>query len=246
MAEGRMLKKRISKSRKLAELKTDSARMLYFFIYPHLDIKGRFSGDSYIIKGHIVPYIKSWTTTKIETCLKDLARVKLILLYEVDGETFLECVRFADHQILRPEREAPSEIPDPPEGYETTVAIPRYGPGVEIPLEKKDIPKKDKIKLMEFVYMTREEHDKLCDKYTDKRVREYVERLNNYIGSSGKRYKSHYHTILQWIAKDGQKDTKTVVHVQHKVSGRSPSKEHPCIAEAFKEMAKEKKEKKEV
>lgn len=30
-----------------------------------------------------------------------------------------------------------------------------------------------------------------------------IERLNNYIGSTGKKYRSHYHTILNWFTKDG-------------------------------------------
>lgn len=39
MAEGRMLKKNISQSKKLALLKNDSARLLYTWILPHLDIE---------------------------------------------------------------------------------------------------------------------------------------------------------------------------------------------------------------
>jgi len=31
---------------------------------------------------------------------------------------------------------------------------------------------------------------------------DYIERLDNYIGSKGKKYKSHYHTILSWVRKD--------------------------------------------
>jgi hypothetical protein len=33
-------------------------------------------------------------------------------------------------------------------------------------------------------------------------AKEKIERLNNYIGSSGKKYKSHYHTILNWSRND--------------------------------------------
>ena len=39
--------------------------------------------------------------------------------------------------------------------------------------------------------------------YSYKTTKDFIERLNNYIGSTGKRYKSHYHTILNWYRKDG-------------------------------------------
>jgi len=37
-----------------------------------------------------------------------------------------------------------------------------------------------------------------------------ITKLNNYIGSKGKKYKSHYHTILNWSRRDiEQKKTNT-------------------------------------
>jgi len=34
----------------------------------------------------------------------------------------------------------------------------------------------------------------------------YIERLSNYVASSGKQYKSHYATILNWAQKDKPKN----------------------------------------
>jgi hypothetical protein len=56
---------------------------------------------------------------------------------------------------------------------------------------------------LEFVHLTDEEHEKLLERLGEKNTKEMIERLNNYIGSKGKRYKSHYHTILNWCNKDG-------------------------------------------
>ena len=60
---------------------------------------------------------------------------------------------------------------------------------------------KDKYGEFENVLLTSEEHEKLkeglngsCD--------DYIERLSAYIAQSGKRYKSHYATILNWSRKD--------------------------------------------
>ena len=78
-------------------------------------------------------------------------------------------------------------------------------------LPEKEKPTKEKFS--EFVLLKKEEHEKLIEKFGEKETTQMIERLNNYIGSSGRRYKSHYHTILQWVDKDkkenkadGQKD----------------------------------------
>jgi hypothetical protein len=64
--------------------------------------------------------------------------------------------------------------------------------------EKKE--KNNKIFFGEFVKLTKEEHQKLVDKYESEFVDACIERLDNYIGSNGKKYKSHYRTILSWVA----------------------------------------------
>ena len=60
--------------------------------------------------------------------------------------------------------------------------------------------KNNKILFGEFVFLTEEEHKKLIDKYESEFVEACVERLDNYLGSTGKKYKSHYRTILSWVA----------------------------------------------
>lgn len=113
MAEGRMLKKAISTSRRLADLKTDSARMLYTWIIPHLDVEGRFYADPSMIKGSVVPRVKDFDEVKIQDCLTDMANVGLIILYIIDGDLYLQLRKFEDHQNIKKEREAPSKIPPP-------------------------------------------------------------------------------------------------------------------------------------
>lgn len=115
MAEGRMLKKRISKSKKLARLKTDRARLLYLMSIPHLDVEGRIDADPKLIKGRVVPYLK-YSEKGILECFKDMARAGLIKLYKVDDDLYAEFTRFGDFQHLRLDREAKSEIPPPSKG----------------------------------------------------------------------------------------------------------------------------------
>jgi len=66
----------------------------------------------------------------------------------------------------------------------------------------------NKKKYLEFVFLTEEEHQKLKEQFKYD-LDDKIETLNNYIGSTGKRYKSHYHTILNWAKKD--KETNKVI-----------------------------------
>ncbi|KKN77259.1 hypothetical protein LCGC14_0362370 [marine sediment metagenome] len=143
MADGRMLKKVVSTSKKLAALKTDSARLLYTWILPHLDIQGRFSAELDIIKGSVVPRLKSMTLPKIEKYLQDLAENKLIILYNVNGDRYLELVKFKDFQRLREKREAVSIIPEPPDSTPTPDELP------ESPSTTKDKLREVKLSLSE-------------------------------------------------------------------------------------------------
>ena len=55
----------------------------------------------------------------------------------------------------------------------------------------------------ENVLLAKEELGKLQSRLGEQ-TDSYIERLSNYIASTGKRYKSHYATILNWIQKDNQ------------------------------------------
>ena len=63
---------------------------------------------------------------------------------------------------------------------------------------------KPKKRFLNFVLLTEEENQTLIDKLGKEKTSDLVERLNNYIGSTGKKYKSHYFTILNWYKKDKQ------------------------------------------
>jgi hypothetical protein len=58
--------------------------------------------------------------------------------------------------------------------------------------------RKEKILYLDFVYLDPIEYGKLVEQFGEDGARERVDRLNVYIGSTGKKYKSHYYTILNW------------------------------------------------
>lgn len=147
MPEGRMLKKVISESKKLGALKSDSARLFYTWLLPHLDIEGRHSADLDILKGHIFPKVKSMTPSKIVRLLNELHDAKLIILYKANGETYLELKKFHDYQKVDRNKEAKSKIPHPT-SVESGVALENSGVGQSnSPISKvKGSLSKDKVK----------------------------------------------------------------------------------------------------
>ena len=112
MAEGRMIKKEIAKSKKIAFLKSEKARSLYFMIYPHVDVTGRISADPFDIKAICIPLF-DWDVAVIQDTLVALHDSGLIVLYEVEGQQYLQIERFHDFQRIDKKREADSKIPSP-------------------------------------------------------------------------------------------------------------------------------------
>ena len=93
---------------------------------------------------------------------------------------------------------------------ESTSEITNIYPDVQKPaVNNKNVSKQnEKIKYAEFVSMTQEEHDKLEEKYGPVALGEMIEKLDNYKGASGKRYKSDYRAILSWVAKSYAEEQK--------------------------------------
>ncbi|MBE3087719.1 MAG: hypothetical protein IMZ71_01175 [Chloroflexi bacterium] len=115
MAKGRMLLKSVSISQKLAGLPSDSDRLLWTWLLAHLDREGRFYAEPSVVKGHAVPRLKNHTEETITESLERLAAVGLIVLYEVNGDRYLQYTQFDEHQAgLHKDREAPSPCPPPP------------------------------------------------------------------------------------------------------------------------------------
>lgn len=132
MPVGRIILKSISASKKLSNLKTDGARLLYTWLIPHLDINGCFSGDVQVIKGTILTRLNRSIKT-IESYIDDLEQNNLIIRYEINGDIFLQVPDFKEKQpSLRPERESTSNIPLPP---------------AELPHNSSRTPAQDKFKL---------------------------------------------------------------------------------------------------
>lgn len=86
---------------------------------------------------------------------------------------------------------------------------------------KKEIIK-EKFGEFENVLLSNEEFEKLKSKLGAE-TESYIERLSSYIASSGKRYKSHYATILSWT----QKDAKNSGGVSYGINPKKLCTEYP-------------------
>jgi hypothetical protein len=96
-------------------------------------------------------------------------------------------------------------------GYSIDTVSILYSKSIDTPIEiekEKEIENiKEKrvlkLKFLDFVYLTSDERDMLCERLGVDVFNKMVCNLNDYIGSKGTKYKSHYHTILSWINKNG-------------------------------------------
>ncbi len=91
------------------------------------------------------------------------------------------------------------DVPPPPSSAKTTRG--RHPPS---PRKKPD--RKSPFGQLENVMLTAKEFAKLTERFGEEERDERIDRLSLYVGSSGKRYKSHYATILAWALKDRKKD----------------------------------------
>jgi hypothetical protein len=69
--------------------------------------------------------------------------------------------------------------------------------------KKEDV---EKTKYADYVSMTNKEYEKLIEQYGEPMTKRMIEILDNYKGSSGKKYKSDYRTILNWVVERVKKE----------------------------------------
>ncbi len=231
MAEGRMLKRKITQSKKMAALKTDKARLLWLYLLPFTDVDGRIEADTEDIRENILRMQrKGYSVSTIQTCLEDLHDVGLITLYTVESQQYLEYTKFGKEQKLRRDKEAESTIPDPDTGQVRDRA--RLAPLIFKGSLKEE--KRSKGEYAEFVFLTEDEYKKLIAKFGEKLTKEKIEELNNGIGSKGYKYNSHYHTILTWDRKHAKDNKKTTEPDKTCIVCKKPGRDHKKDANSKK------------
>jgi len=132
MADGRMLKNKISRDVTVADLPTDTDRVLFTWAISHLDIEGRISGDPREFKASVVPLLDHITPLLITEFFEVAESLGLIHRYQANGRWVIEFPGFIKNQSLRRDKEKESEFPPPTPG--------------SLPDHSRTTPAEDKIK----------------------------------------------------------------------------------------------------
>ncbi len=109
MAKARMLHKKISISQQM-ELLSLPAQLLFTWMISHADDDGRLRGETRYVKASVVP-LKDWSVKKIGDYLQEMVIAELIHLWSQNGETYIEFIKWRDHQYIRKDRHIPSSLP---------------------------------------------------------------------------------------------------------------------------------------
>ena len=106
----RIIKETIRTSKSINAM-TDFQFRVWTYLLTYVDDYGRGSADPELLKGLVFPRQRRLTESAIEDALVNLARIGSIVLYEVDGESYLYFPNWGDHQRIQRKY---SKFPDPP------------------------------------------------------------------------------------------------------------------------------------
>ncbi|MCM1166051.1 MAG: hypothetical protein NC299_10670 [Lachnospiraceae bacterium] len=90
--------------------------------------------------------------------------------------------------------------------------------------DKPQKPKKsapEKKRYAEYVTLTEEEYAKLVEQHGEEAVKWFIQKLDNYKGSSGKKYESDYRAILSWVISSYKEEQ--AKHKQPPAQNRPPN-----------------------
>ena len=123
-----------------------------------------------------------WSRGKVERFLCDLETEQQIVRQKNNVTTLISITKYEDYQTSsKADNKADSKANSKADGH----------------IIKKD--NKEKEVYGEFVTMSNDEFNNLVKRFGEQRTRAAIEKLDNYKGSSGKKYKSDYRTILTWV-----------------------------------------------
>ena len=195
--------------RRMRRLKSDSTRLLFFYLCLCCDDYGKMYADPIDIKANMFP-ISKLQVKDVEKMLLDLGTNNLVLFYKCKESTeyMLEVNGWVKTNLIREERRKPSEIPDFNDKKHELIE----GTGEVAIVVAKPI-KVDKTKHLDCVYLTDKEYFSLTKNQfngNESLTIKAIEILNNYKMSSGRTYDSDVHAIRGWVVDRMKKDYKKI------------------------------------
>jgi hypothetical protein len=214
MAKGRVINKSISTSKKVnLGLRSPLDCLLYTWGLTHADDDGRIDGHATIFRATVAPALPGLTDARTETALTAMIGAGLILRYTIKGVMVVQFLDWEKYQSFHGYHRSPSSFPPPAEDIKithsgelhqlsTVVGADMVRKVNEVKVNKSNI---NKDKYLDFVHLSQIEYSNLLKDYGKSQTADLIDRLNNYIGSKGTKYKSHYHTLLNWARRDNLK-----------------------------------------
>ena len=198
--------------------------VLFYRLIVSCDDFGRYDGRAAIIKNRLFPLKENLTLKTVENALHGLATAGLVILYYREGERFLWLPTWGKYQQQRAKK---SKYPDPPAAgtqaldsackqmianvpedtriEDTRIEDTRIedaGYATLAPAPKKAAAVRHEYGAYRNVLLSDEDLAKLREEFPDWEAR--IERLSEYIASTGKAYKSHLATIRAWAREDAE------------------------------------------
>ena len=219
MARKRMIDPDFWQDEKVGKL-TPVERLLFIGMWNFADDEGYGRAGAALLKSNIFPYDDNIRTGAVKTALEHIANLNMIILYSIEEQNYYYIRNFLKHQTINKPTKSTFPKPEYEEMNDTTPLPDNYGSdtGVlppklieeniieenikEVNTHARTKPTKvenDKTKYSDFVNMTEDEYNKLVEKYGEAGAKRMIEILDNYKGSTGKKYASDYRAILNWV-----------------------------------------------
>jgi hypothetical protein len=215
VARIRGLKPDFFKDEDLATLPFE-ARILFQGLWCLADKKGRLKDRPKYIKAEIFPYDNIDVNKLLDMLsspqIEDRTDKIFIRRYEIGGIKYIDIPAFLEHQSPH-HTEKNSVIPD----FNGSLTVKERYKKEESKMDtihiqylnslKGGVGEKKKYGEFKNVLLTDDEHKKLEERFNSS-LKDRIEALSSYMASKGKRYSSHYATILAWERKNSQDNKK--------------------------------------
>lgn len=205
----RIIKESICTSDTIDQL-TWFEEVFFYRLIVNCDDYGRFDARPAILKARLFP-LKNVTEKQISDALNKLSTVGIVTVYEYDGRPYLQLVTWDKHQQIRAKKSKyPAFDETCNQMISNDIKCPRNPIQSESESEsesntntnthaRKEKSQPEKIKYADFVSLTNAEYEALVAKLGEDGAKRCIEILDNYKGANGKRYKSDYRAILNWV-----------------------------------------------
>jgi hypothetical protein len=181
---------------------SDKAKLLFIACIANADDDGRLNAHEANLRAYAFRY-EEISLAKIKSLLSELTNtMSNFKYYTVNSCNYIEFSKWNEYQHIREDRYKQSTLPkwQPSDNQMSTNGMLNIN---EVKVSKDNIKEKKRL-YMDFVLLTNKEHEQLVEKFGLDSCNKRIAALDDYIGSKGAKYASHYRTILVWAKKDGE------------------------------------------